>query len=746
MERKLWYRQPACAWEEALPLGNGILGMMVYGGMETDRIQLSEKTMWSGYPYDNDNPECLTHLQEMRDLLFAGKNAEAEALCEKYLVCREGSGERYTGPFGSFQPTGDLFLSYTTAPLVCSDNYRRELDLYDGVARVSFGKTVRTYFASEKYEVTVIAVEKGEVSDLKIAFSPESGELVTEGKDALICRGRFEGDGASSYCTVISVVAEGQNARTRAGADSESKGVHANGGRILIYATTATSYKTDADPETVCRARIAAAKEAGYEAILSDHIARHNEVMDRATITLEGEDRSALATDERLEAMQRGGEDISFSELYFAYGKYLLMSCSRGLLPSNLQGIWVKNKRPPWAADFHININLQMMYWPAEVAGLSEYIAPLFRYIGDLAEAGEKTARVQYGCRGWVAHTWANPWGFTAPGTHPSWGAFSTAGAWCCRQIWEHWLYTGDDAFLESHYPLIRGSAVFFLDFLVKDPRTGYLVTAPSNSPENHYFDPVTGASMAMCEGPTMDNTIIGELFDMAIACAERFGVDADLATQWKNARADLPPIKVGKHGQIMEWQEDYEEVEPGHRHISQLYGLYPAAAITRDKTPALLEASRVSLRRRLENGGGHTGWSRAWVLCFFARLCEGNDAYKTLLALYTTGTYRNLFDYHPPALFQIDGNFGGTAGIAEMLLQSHEEVIRILPALPDKWENGRFDRLRARGGFLVSAAWQKGALASLTVESTLGTPLRIAFAGKEVKMPTERGGVYHLL
>lgn len=746
MERKLWYRRPASAWEEALPLGNGILGMMVYGGIETDRIQISEKTMWSGYPHDNDNPDCLAHMQEMRDLLFAGKNVEAEELCVKHLVCREGSGVRYTGPFGSFQPTGDISLSYTTAPLVCSDNYRRELDLYDGVAGVSFGKTKRTYFSSEKYEVLVIAVEKGEKSDLKVAFTPETGDLAAEGKDTLVCRGRFAGEGASSYCTVISVVAEGENTHSWAGQDSESIGVTAGGDRILIYATTATSYKTDKDPETVCRARIAAAREAGYEAIFADHIASHNAVMSRATITLEGNDRSALATDERLEAIRRGEEDISFSELYFAYGKYLLMSCSRGPLPSNLQGIWAKNKRPPWAADFHININVQMMYWPAEVAGLGEYVTPLFRFIGDLAEAGEKTARVQYGCRGWVAHTLANPWGFTAPGSHPSWGAFSTAGAWCCRHIWEHWLYTGDDAFLKEHYPLIRGSALFFLDFLVKDPRTGYLVTAPSNSPENHYFDPVTGKPVAMCAGPTMDNTIIRELFDIAIACAEKFDTDADLVRAWKNARADLPPIKVGKYGQIMEWQEDYEEVEPGHRHVSHLYGLYPAATITLDKTPELIEASRISLRRRLENGGGHTGWSRAWVLCFFARLFEGNKAYETLLNLYATGTYRNLFDYHPPALFQIDGNFGGAAGIAEMLLQSHEEVIRILPALPDKWKTGRFDRLRARGGFLVSAAWENGALISLSVESVLGNPLRIAFGGSEVKMATERGGIYHLL
>ena len=371
---------------------------------------------------------------------------------------------------------------------------------------------------------------------------------------------------------------------------------------------------------------------------------------------------------------------------------------------------------------------------------------PFFSFIVDLAKAGAKTARVQYGCRGWVAHTWANPWGFTAPGTHPSWGALSTAGAWCCRHIWEHWLYTGDDAFLKEYYPIIRDSALFFVDFLVKDPRTGYLVTAPSSSPENTYFDPLTGKGVSMCAGPTMDNTIIGELFDIAIACAEKFGVDAELAAEWKDARAQLPPIKIGKYGQIMEWQEDYEEVEPGHRHISQLYGLYPAAAITMDKTPELVEAGRVSLRRRLENGGGHTGWSRAWVLCFFARLCEGNSAYETLLNLYSHGTYRNLFDYHPPALFQIDGNFGGAAGILELLLQSHEEVIRVLPALPDKWENGSLNGCFARGGFRVSATWQKGKITSLSVYSVLGNPLRISFAGKEIKMDTVAGEKYTLL
>ena len=534
MERKLWYRRPAAAWEEALPLGNGRLGMMVFGGVETERIQLTEETMWSGWPHDNDNPACREHLEEMRRLLFAGKLTEAEALCKKYLVCKEGSGERYIGPFGSFEPAGDLFIQMVGVPITDSREYRRELDLFDGVATVSFGTTVRRSFVSQRYNVTVTEIVGRERMRLKLRFEPNVATSSYEKDGNIVACGCFQGVGASSFCTIVSCVTDGGEIRVFR--DSESDGVFLeNTKRVVIYTTTATSYDTENNPETVCRERINHAKEVDFERIYADHLATHREQMGRATLSLAGEDLSHMTTDERLEAICRGEQDTTFSELYFTYGKYLLIASSTdSRLPSNLQGIWVKDKMPPWAADFHININLQMMYWHAEVLGLSEQLTPFFRFIEDLAKAGEKTAAVQYGCRGWVAHTLANPWGFTAPGKDPSWGAFSTAGAWCCRQIWERYLFAEDIEILQRYYPVIRGSALFFLDFLVEDPQTRCLVTAPSNSPENHYLDPKTGEVHSMCAGPTMDNCIVREILCIAAKTAKILGVDEALRNEWE--------------------------------------------------------------------------------------------------------------------------------------------------------------------------------------------------------------------
>ncbi len=746
MERKLWYRRPAAAWEEALPLGGGRLGMMVFGGIETERIQLTEETMWAGYPHDNDNPLCREHLPAMRRLIFEGKIAEAEELCKKHLVCREGSGVRYTGPFGSFEPVGDLYVQMVGRPTVDSRAYRRELDLFDGIATVSFGNTVRRSFVSVQYGVTVTEIVSKENMQLKIRLDANKAAPVYEKEGNILARGAFAGEGASSFCTVVSCVAEGGD--IKAYRDSESEGVFpGNTCRVIIYTATATSYDTDKDPETACRASIARAKEAGFDRILTEHLSSHREMMERATFTLGGEDRSELSTDERLEAICRGEQDTAFSELYFNYGKYLLIAASTNCrLPSNLQGIWVKDATPPWGADFHININLQMMYWHAEVLGLTEQVDPLCHYIEDLARAGEKTAAVQYGCRGWVAHTLANPWGFTAPGADPSWGAFATAGAWCCRHIWERYLYSGDAESLKRYYPVIRGSALFFLDFLVEDPRTGCLITAPANSPENHYRDPKTGEARAMCAGPTMDNCIVRELLQIAVKAAEILGEDEILREEWRKAEARIPQIRIGKLGQIMEWAEDYEEVEPGHRHISHLYALYPGNAISAQNTPELFEAARVTLRRRIEHGSGQTGWSAAWIVCFFARLFEGDEALSSLLHLYKTGTYRNLFDHHPTVFFQIDGNLGATAGMAEMLLQSHEDIIRVLPACPSEWKSGEIKGFRARGGFLVDASWEQGNITSLSVRSLLGRPLSLLAEGKTYSFATEAEKTYKLI
>lgn len=742
MDKTLWYRHPASAWEEALPLGNGRLGLMVFGGTETERLQLSEESMWSGHPQDENNPETIKHLNEMRELLFAGKVAEAEALCNRYLVCNPGA-DASTGAYGTFQPAGDLIIQMTGDAITDTSDYCRSLDLFSGIASTSFGHVRREHFVSAEYQVSVSRIFDPEGGEVKLRFARQNAAVIYTQDGEILIKGTFEGPGALHYCTVVSLTTA--DGIIRSGRDSESYGLFARGKEICIYTATATSYRTDEDPEACCHRQILAAKAAGYDSIRVAHVKMHEEKMGRAMFSLDAPIPN-LATDERLEAIRRGAEDPSFSVLYFHYAKYLLIAASAGKLPSNLQGIWAKDCTPPWSADFHININVQMMYWQAEAVGLTDELFPFFHYIKLLSEFGRKSAAVSYGCRGWVAHTIGNAWGFTGLGSGPSWGAFSTAGAWCCRHLYEHYLYTGDLEFLREYYPIIRESAIFFLDFLVRDPHTGYLVTAPSNSPENHFIDPVTGRALAMCAGPTMDMSIITELLQTVLACEKLLHTDAVLVERVKKALAELPPIRVGKYGQIMEWQEDYEEAEPGHRHISPLYGLYPAALITAESTPELFRASRVTLDRRLSHGGAHTGWSCAWVVCFFARLLDGEMANRMLQMLYRKSTYRNLFDHHPTVFFQIDGNFGGAAGITEMLLQSQESFARVLPALPSSWKNGEFCGLRARGGFLFDAVWKNGKVTHLTATAKREGKLRVLVDGNFHEKTLAAGEVWQII
>ena len=700
-ENLLWYQTPAEDWNEALPLGNGRLGMMVFGGVNEERLQMNEETFWSGWEQPAfDDPETFGHLEEIRAQLFSGNYTEAQRLCDRYLVCRGRGHNEVDGAFGSYQTAGDLYISL---PQAVNTNYRRTLRLDEGRAEVFCGGSVREMVVSPTYDTAAIRI-KGRTANASLRY---------ERKNASIIQTENEISAVGFLPTKFAVLI-----RCEIGNDE-----------ITVYLTAATAYKTEKDPETFCRETLDKAAAAGFEALKADADAYFGAMLGRVSITLPGSGKkNDVPTDVRL---RQAETDPGLAELYFNFGRYLLLGSSRGKLPANLQGIWCKDYEAAWSADYHININIQMNYWPAEVCDLPEVLPPFFDLIRMLAEKGKRTAQTVYHCPGWVAHFTTNPWGYTSLGCSPVYGAFLTSGAWCLRHVKERWLYSGDKAFLREFYPIIKDASAFFLAFLVRDPRTGCLVTAPSGSPENSYLSPSDGKPINVCAGPTMDISILRELFTFNIDAAQALGEDDDFTEKLRSALAQLPPLQIGKYGQIMEWPEDFDEAEPGHRHMSHLYGLHPAAEITKS-TPELFEAARKTIERRLANGGGHTGWSRAWIVNFFARLADGNAAHENLIALFKNSTQSNLFDTHPP--FQIDGNFGGTAGVAEMLLQSHDGYIDVLPALPDAWKDGAFTGMMARGGFRVSAVWKDGKVVSCTVSGKADQPFVLRVNGETIR------------
>lgn len=708
-ENRIWYREPAEDWNEALPLGNGILGMMVFGGMEEDRIQLNEETIWSGWECkDYDNPQTYEHLDEIRSLIFAGEYTKAQELCEKYLIC-QGQGDRdAASAFGSYQTAGDLYIGCkdtSAGETLCAEQrngageYCRELLLEEGRAVVSAGNLRKEYFISNEYNTAVIRIT-GAAAGVTLRYEREN-TMILQRENEIKAVGYLP----QKFSVLI---------RSEQKEDA-----------VLIYITAATAYKTDADPEEVCRTTLDRAMQAGAQVLQEDAHQYFGTMLARAGITFpQSGTKAELPTNLRLADPD---EDLGLVELYFNFGRYLLLASSRGKLPANLQGIWCQDYQAIWSADYHININIQMNYWLAEVCNLPELVEPFFDMIRMLAESGQDTARIMYHCPGWVAHFTTNPWGYTSPGAHPQYGAFTTAGAWCLRQIKERWLYSEDPEVLQEFYPILKGASTFFAAYLVRDPRSGCLVTAPASSPENKFISPTDHLPVNMCAGPTMDTSIIRELFEFNVEAANVLGIDDEFAKELEQLLTQLSPLRIGRHGQIMEWPEDFEEAEPGHRHISQLYALYPAAEITAS-TPAYFEAARKTIERRLAHGGGHTGWSRAWIINFFARLADGNTAYQNLIELFKKSTLPNLFDNHPP--FQIDGNFGAAAGIAEMLLQSHDDCIDLLPALPDAWKDGEFHGLMARGGFTVSAKWENGCVVSCHIVGKENKTYRLRLNG----------------
>ncbi len=779
---ELWYKKPAKTWTEALPVGNGRLGGMVYGDFMHENIQLNEESVWAGTKMNNNNPGARAHLGEIRQAIFQNEYQKALDLSNKYMV---GTPPQVR----SYQPLGNLFINYDWKGEPSA--YKRSLNLHDGISKTVFtvdGNTVeQEVYVSAPQDIIVVTLHAEKAMNAEVLLSREFN-LNNENKDKRkpstpinpFCTNSYKNEKGIAFYTGQILDAElpskgpagkhmryaaalkvlSSDGKTEPFSTDHSTGFHLQSVKNIVFVITgATDYNLDMldsdpsiDPLAVCNNIISNASRYKSQELKGIHTKDHASIFDRVKFELGKDELLNMATDERLARMKEGKTDNGLIVLYYQYGRYLLMNSSRkpGRLPANLQGIWNDLYEAPWNADFHTNINLQMNYWPAESGNLAETIDPLAGFMGKLTVPGAVTARETYNASGWTMHHLTDPFGVTGV-MDGVWGITPLDGPWMTFPLYDHYEFTEDLNFLRIvAYPMIKGSVQFVLDYLVKSPE-GFLVTNPSHSPENSFFVPnsATKEKSQLCYMPTVDIHIINALFNNFTHAAQILKLDPDLVKTVKEAQKQLPPLQIAANGTLQEWIKDYAEVEPGHRHMSHLLGLYPLNLIT-PKDTLFFNAAKKTLERRLANGGGHTGWSKAWIVSLYARLLEPEKAMDNLNELLRKSTLTNLFDTHPP--FQIDGNFGGAAAIAEMLLQSQNGEIELLPALPAQWAEGSVHGLRARGACTVNMDWKAGNLTRVSLLSDHGGTFNISYKGKTIHVklkanePVELGGYFKLV